>query len=51
MCRASENVSSSIWGQRPRSDCADVQSDQGLYCPLTESLDTTECMNVKQTPE
>ena len=19
--------------------------DQGLYCPLTESLDTTECMN------
>ena len=25
-----------------------VQSDQGLHCPLTESLDTTECMNGKQ---
>ena len=34
-----ENVSSCICGQRrPRS----AQSDQGLHCPLTESLDTTE---------
>ena len=22
-----------------------TQSDQDLHCPLTESLDTTECMN------
>ena len=26
------------------------QSDQGLHCPLTESLATTECMNGKQRP-
>ena len=40
---------SCMWGQwRPRSDCADAQSDQGLHCPLTESLDTTECMNGEQ---
>ena len=40
-----QNVSSGIYGQqRPRSDCAFAQSDQGLHCPLTESLDTTGCM-------
>ena len=40
-----------MWGQRrPRSDCADAQSDQGLRCPLTESLDTTEYMTEKQGP-
>ena len=22
-----------------------VQADQGVHCPLTESLDTTECKN------
>ena len=38
-----------ICGQRkPRSACASAQSDQGLHCPLTESLDTTECMNGEQ---
>ena len=31
-------MSSNIWGQ----------SDQGLHCPWTESLDTTECMNGEQ---
>ena len=35
---------------RPRSDCTKVQSDQGLHCLLTESLDTTECMNGEQRP-
>ena len=41
-----KNVSSGICGQqRPRSACASMQSDQGLHCLLTESLDTTECMN------
>ena len=25
-----------------------AQSDQGLHCPLTESVDTTECMNGEQ---
>ena len=24
--------------------------DQGILCPLTESLDTTECMNEEQRP-
>ena len=45
------NVFAGICGQqRPRSDCASAQSDLGLYCPLTESLDTTECMNGQQRP-
>ena len=34
--------------QRPRSACASAQSDQGLHCLLTESLDTTEGMDVGQ---
>ena len=43
-----ENMSTGICGQRmPRSDCASAQSDQGLRCPLTESLDTIECNNGK----
>ena len=28
--------------------CASVQTDQGLHCPLAESLDITECMNGEQ---
>ena len=44
-----KNVSSDICGQRrPRSACASAQSDQGLHCPLTKSLATTECMNREQ---
>ena len=43
-----EKVSSVICGQRrPRSACASAQSDQDLRCPLTESLDTIECINGK----
>ena len=46
---ACENVSSGICGQRrSRSACASAQSDQGLQCPLTDSLDTTECMTGEQ---
>ena len=30
--------------------CAFAQSDQGLRCPLTESLDTKERINVEQRP-
>ena len=30
------------------STCASAHSDQGLHCPLTESLDTTECMDREQ---
>ena len=38
-----------LCGQRwPRSDCASAQSDQDLQRPLTEILDTTECINVGQ---
>ena len=41
-----ETVCSGICGQRrPRSACASAQSDQGLRCPLTDSLDTTEYMS------
>ena len=41
----------SMFGQRrPRSDCGDAQSDQGLRCPLTKSLDTRECINGEQMP-
>ena len=32
------------------SACSSAQSGQGLHCPLTESLDTTECMNGEQRP-
>ena len=43
-------MSSGICGQeRPRSAWSPVQSDQGIHCLLTESLDTTECMNGEQT--
>ena len=31
--------------QRPISDFASAQFDLSLRCLLTESLDTTECMN------
>ena len=38
-----------ICGQRsPRSDCANAQSEQGLYCPRTEALDTIECFYGEQ---
>ena len=41
-----ENVSLVICKQqRPRSFCTSMQSDQGLHCPLTKSLDTTEYIN------
>ena len=33
--------------QRSRSACTFMQADQGLHCPLTESLDTAECMESK----
>ena len=36
--------------QRPGSDCADAQSDQGLRCPLPESLNTKECIDGEQRP-
>ena len=44
-----ENVSSGIYEQR-RSISARVsaQSDQGIRCPLTESLDTIKCINGEQ---
>ena len=46
-----EKVSPSMFEeQRPRSDCASAQSDQGLRCPQTKSLDTKECFNGKQKP-
>ena len=35
----------------PRSACTSAHSDQGLHCRLTESLDTTECMNWDQSPD
>ena len=44
-----KNVSLGICEQwRPRSACTSVQSDQGLHCPLTESLGTIESMNGEQ---
>ena len=45
----SENMTLGICRQqRPRSACPYVLSDQGFHCPLTETLDTTECINVEQ---
>ena len=50
-----ENVSSSLCGpQRPRPACASAQSDQGLCCSQTESLDTVdsiEYFNGEQCPD
>ena len=44
-----------LWGmrgqRRPRSDCADAQSDQGLRCPLPDLVNTIECINREQRPE
>ena len=43
-CKNAKNVSSGICGHRmPRSAFVSAQSADGLYCPLTEKLDTTEC--------
>ena len=39
-----KNVSSGIYGQRR------TRSDQGLHCPLIESLGTTEGINGEQRP-
>ena len=47
----SENVSSGSCGQqRSRSAYTSSQSDQSPYCPLTQSLNTTECMNGEERP-
>ena len=35
---------------KARSGCAPPQSDQDLHCPLTQPLNTTECMNGEQRP-
>ena len=46
-----KNVSSGICRQgRSRSACASAQSDQGLCCSLTESINTTEYLNGEQRP-
>ena len=46
-----QNVSLGFCQQRkPRSACTFAQSDQGLCCPLTDSLDTTECFSGEQMP-
>ena len=46
-----EDRSSGIFEQRrSRQACTSAQSDQGLHCPLTKSVDTTECMNGQQRP-
>ena len=34
----------------PDQPAASAHSNQGLHCPLTESLDTTECLNGEQRP-
>ena len=40
-----------ICGQRkPRSACASAQYNQGFHCPLTEPLETQECMNGELRP-
>ena len=33
-----------------RMRTANAQSDQSLPCPLTESMDTIECINGEQMP-
>ena len=42
MGHAMRKRSSGYADGRPRSACTSMQSDQGLQCPLTESLDTKD---------
>ena len=45
--RREKSVFVGIYGQRrPRSDCAIVQFDLGLRCPLTESSDAKEYVDI-----
>ena len=47
-----KDVSAGIEGQRwPILACASAQSDRSVRCPLTESLDTTKCINEDQMLE
>ena len=39
-----------VFGYRSISIPEETQSDQGLRCPLTKSLDTIECINREQRP-
>ena len=51
ICFAMRTCVFEIYRQRsPRSACAFAQSDLGLHCLLTKSLDTTECMHGEQRP-
>ena len=51
MNHAMRNVSSAYADSgRPRSACASAQFDEGIRCPLTESLDTTEFMTREHRP-
>ena len=44
-----ENMFRCLYGQqRASSDCAFAQSDQALCCPLTDSMDSIECINGEQ---
>ena len=47
---AMRNVFGHMHVRRPRSACASAQSDQGLHCPLTESLDIIERSSGEQMP-
>ena len=38
------------WDAPCKNVSSATQSDQGLRCPQTESLDTTECMNGGKMP-
>ena len=42
--------SEDAWTVRPRSACESMQFDQGLHCPLPESLDTIKCISGEQRP-
>ena len=44
VCAMRKLFSGTCGQRRPRSDCASAQSDQGLHCPVTESLDIIGCI-------
>ena len=47
-----ENESLGTCGQRrPISACVSAQSDQGLHCPLTESLNTSKWMMERKSSD
>ena len=45
-----ETVFEHMRKEKAKSACAYMQSDQGFHCLLTDSFDTTDCINGEHMP-